>query len=347
MKYKLSLLLLIHCCIFNSFAQKQFALPTQKEWADYFFSKEKTVRTKLYELALSGTIKAYKNDSLKTCFNLDELKARGSNEIASNEDEIVIPMNPDNLEHILFTKKINTSPFETTEINQLQGIAITYSPFIGFTKLWSNPFCWFSPNDVKKNLTPEEYNWLCLIFHYSKYNHNLAFQFSGDFDHFWEINHVNNSLDINKADSLLYKKLSISLNTSNFYMDFLLNYNTYVFPDTIPVLIHDLQTKKNINLYKFETTYHDEIAVFISTDPKDPTIGYDSLINIPFQLNHISSLTVNTNTFKITSFNYEFAPKYPPKTTYRFLIDAEAVRKLNDIPAVFWFFEDYFRWKLK
>ncbi|MES2617365.1 MAG: hypothetical protein V4613_05775 [Bacteroidota bacterium] len=346
MKFKLIAFLLLCICAHESIAQKQFAPPTEKDWNNYFFSKEKAIRTKLFNLALEGKITAYKNDSLAGKYSIEDLKSRGNFEIVMNEQVGNVSMNADKLEHIWFIKTITTSPFESTESNVLKCIAITFSPIFGSIKANQSPFCLFAPQDVKKMLTPEEYNWLMLIYHYTKNDNTLVYRDLDDYDVFWEINHVKNSYVANKADSSLYKKLGISLLSSNFYMEEALGRDIF-HGDTMPALIYDLQTKQYIDLYKFETSYSDETVVFLATDLNDPTVGYDTMIANPFQFRHINSFTVNASTYKITSFNYEFVTSNPPKKTYRFTIATEPIRNLNTLPAVFWFFEDYFRWKSK
>src|SRR6478609_4722519 len=155
MKFKLIAFLLLCFYAKESFAQKQFNPPSEKDWNDYFFSKEKAIRTKLFNLALEGKLKAYRNDSMARYFSLEELKNRGSFEIVMNEVVANVPMSADKLEHIWFVKNITTSPFEPTESNQLRGIAITFSPVFGSTIGLETPYCWFAPQDIKNTLTQE------------------------------------------------------------------------------------------------------------------------------------------------------------------------------------------------
>lgn len=58
-------------------AQVLKPLPTEEEWQTYFYTRKKSIEKKLYQLAVLGSIKVYKTDSLESAYTLEDFKRRG------------------------------------------------------------------------------------------------------------------------------------------------------------------------------------------------------------------------------------------------------------------------------
>lgn len=345
MKFKTILFLLLAFRFANTQAQVEKPMPTEAQWQSYFYAKEASIKKKLYQLVLDGKMKAYKNDSLLTGYSLEDIRKRGSTEKIINykgKDSVIYePMKPTDLKEFWFCKQISTSPFNEVENNKFIAVVLTFQPTFGGFKARTNPLCWLLISDVKTVLSKEDYEWLLLVFYYVKNDNTILFRDSEWGDAFWEVNHVKMLNNISNADSVLYKKMSQSFVGSSFYCEaFWYDERNKTIAD-----IYDFQQKKTISYDDFQLKYKEKLTVFLQTDLNDPEKGKDTVIYNPRVLNHISSLTIDKTNNKIKTFNFEITDLDQGGKNLKFSMDADIIRKTETLPTLFWFFEDYYKWR--
>ncbi|MDI1234950.1 MAG: hypothetical protein PSX81_11750 [bacterium] len=344
MKSKHLLILLFVFCYGNIQAQIEKSLPTEAEWQSYFYAKQSSIQTKLYQLVLDGKVKAYKNDSLITPYRLEDIKKRGSIEkiiTYKGKDSVIYEaMKPSDMKEFWFCKQISTSPFNEVESNKLVAIVLTFQPTFGGFKARTNPLCWLLVSDLKTVLSKEDYEWLLLVFYYVKNDNKLLFRDSEWGDAYWEANHVKLLNNISNADSVLYQKMGQSFGISSFYFE------SYWYDERHVTIanIYDFQQKKTITYNDFQTKYQEQLSVFMQTDVNDLTIGKDTIIYNPRVLEKISNLIVDKASHKIKTFNFEIKDSENANKILKFSMDAEFIRKTGMLPTLFWFFEDYYKW---
>ncbi len=344
-------LLLFLCYLFTSHiicAQIIKPMPAKEEWHSYFYSRKANIQEKLYKLALDGKISAYKTDSLLSVYDVIDLKIRGQKEIIiptpddRGFDTVYnIPFNKD-FKDIWFYKTISTSPFEETETNTLRAICFTFCPEVAGIITPPRAFCWFSVADLKLVLNKNEYEWIKLVYYYARHDNNILFRnLEYDGDVYWDLNLMSPSRDWLYADSLLYKKISHSLNSCSF------NLENYLLDTTSgqqnSKVIYDHQRNRFISYKQFRLDYY--IDYTIELTPSERLWGFDSVARISNVLSTINALDINTQNGLITRFNMEIVESNKSNKVIKFSIDADRIRKQNILPTHFWFFEDYFRWK--
>ena len=344
MKLKTILFLLLVVCFTTTQAQVEKPIPTEAQWQAYFYAKEASIKKKLYQLVLDGKIKAYKNDSFVSTYGLDYLKLRGSTEKTVNlkgKDTIInVPLKFEALNEFWFCKEISSSPFEETESNHFVALAITFQPSYGGFTTRNQPFCWMTINDLKVVLSKEDYQWLQLLFFYSKNDNTILFRSDDWDDNYWELNHVKLFKNITHSDSLLFQKLSRSLNLSSFYFE------SFWWEDknANDANIYDQQQKKNISYFDFQLKYQEKLTVFLQTDVNNPAIGKDTVISSSRFLENVTSITFDKVSNRIKTFNFELKEAMNSPKILRFSVDADIIRKTETLPTLFWFFEDFYQW---
>ena len=344
MKLKTILFLLLVICFTTAQAQVEKPIPSEAQWQAYFKAKESSLKKKLFQMVLEGKIKAYKNDSFVSTYSLEYLKRRGSKETIVNlkdKDTIInVPFKPEALNEFWFCKEISSSPFEETENNRFVAVAITFQPSFGGFMTRNQPFCWITVNDLKMLLSKEEYQWLQLLFFYSKNDNTILFRSDDWDDNYWELNHVKLFKNITHSDSLLFQKLSRSLNLSSFYFE------AFWWEDknATDANIYDEQQKKNISYFDFQLKYQEKLKVFLPTNENNPAIGKDTIISSVKFLERVTSITFDKTSNRITTFNFELKEAMNSSKIIKFTVDADLIRKRETLPTLFWFFEDYYQW---
>jgi len=346
MKFKTLLFLLLALSFATTQAQVEKTIPTEAEWQSYFKAKQAGIQKKLFKLVKEGKIKGYKNDSFASTYKIEDLKMRGSTErvITLNGKDTVVydPMQADALQDFWFCKQISTSPFNEVENNKWMAIAMTFQPIFGGVKARPNPFCWLLVSDLKLVLSKEEYEWLLLVFYYAKNDNTLLFRDREWGDAYWELNHVKNLNNFYMADTTVYQKMGQSFTSNSFYFE---DYWFYSSNKSIAE-VFDFQQNKMISYYDFEVKYKEKLTVFMQTDINNPEIGKDTIIYNPRVLSQIKSITIDKVSKKLKAFVFEITDWEQGGKILRFSVDADLIRKQETLPTLFWFFEDYYQWRL-
>lgn len=344
MKFKHLLFSVLTFSFVDSYGQVEKQIPTEAEWQSYFYAKQNSIQKKLYLLVREGKLKGYKNDSLKSTYSLEDVRMRGSTERLVNKngkDTVVYDaMQADALMDFWFCKQITSSPFNEVETNKFTAVVLTFQPVFGGFKARVNPYCWLLLSDLKLVLDKADYDWLLLVFYYSKNDNKLLFRSSEWGDAYWELNHVKGLNNITNADSILFQKMGQSFASNSFYID-----DYWYHSETNAPYIYDHQQKKKISHTDFEITYKEKLTVFIQTDINNPEIGIDSVIYNPRVLNHVTSLTIDKASKQIKAFNFEIRETDKDNKILKFSMDADIIRKSETLTTLFWFFEDYYRWR--
>jgi hypothetical protein len=346
MKLKTILFLLLVVCFTTTQAQVEKPMPTEAQWQAYFKAKQTSIQKKLFKSIQEGKIKGYKNDSFVTTYPLEDLKMRGSTErvVTLNGKDTVVydPMQADALQDFWFCKQISSSPFNEIESNKLMAVAMTFQPIFARAKSRPQPYCWISETELKWVLSKDEYEWLLLVFYYAKNDNTLLFRDSEWGDAYWEVNHVKLLNNFYCADSTLFQKLSQSFASNSFYFEDYWYYEGY----NEVASVYDHQQKKAISYADFETTYKEKLTVYIQTDANNPELGKDTVIYNPRVLFPVSNIIIDKANNRIKTFNFEKKDEGKGGKVLKFSVDADLIRKRETLPTLFWFFEDYYQWRL-
>lgn len=379
MRLSFVLSLITFFCFFKIQAQVQEPLPTEEEWQNYFHHKKASLQTKLYLLAVAGKIKAYKNDSLTSFFEPSLFLKRGSTEIGHEIDsnyfidektKSIIHKNNEaitkrreqrfklkketitvqpfdynwGLKEFWFTKRIKTSPFDTFENSYMDAMALTFTPtYMGYAGR-IQPLCWFSIIDLKHVLLKDEFEWIQLMFYYTKNDNTLVwrrFDQHND-DIYQEINNTQSAYVIYACDSMMFVKISNTIYHSSFYINRFLRDDT-TNKSNMPI-IFDHQKNEQITYSQFQKNYYDELLIILPLDPKKPNLNREAIYESHWELNLPREIEFDTINFKLKSFIFEFRKFQPKDQLFKFSIDADIIRKTETRKTLFWFFEDYYKW---
>ncbi len=349
--------------------QQKIPVPSAKEFSDYLHSRQKQIEQKIYNLALSRKIKAYKTDSLKSVYDSATFALRGTrdlmnspanegvNTIIIDGNVKLIAFNPVETKGIIFLKKVINRPDETEGTTKLAGLAVLYQPEIAGYLLRRQPMFWTDINELRRALSPEEFKFLSLIYNFCQ-NDITGFDILGgdddyNYDYFMDLN--NRQTVYITPDSVFCKKLISMLTKSEFYIHFLLypettSYYNYqavshgLRPDEKPI-IYDNHQKKYINLHEFRETYKQKITLFISIDPDDPTKGYDTTYMEWRRLEKINAISFDNSSKKLQKYHFLFKKEDNDGQDLTFYIDVKQNAGIASVQPIIWFYEDYIRWK--
>lgn len=342
MKYLFLLILLINTYLHG---QNTLDIPASAEFSKYLYARQDDIEEKLYYLALGGKIKPFQNDSFATVYNTTDFKERGGMEKRLDMDTMImirsesdrVPFAPKDITGIWFSEHVGNSK-EMVTINTLKGIALTYQPVFGGVKIMPIPLCWIKTADLIKNLPHQDLEFLLQLLHYGR-NSNYV----GEVPEKDVFQYLNTSGQrIIKPDSSLYNKLVGMLTNSEFYISEQLYFEKG--PRSLANKIFDEQLRRVITIDTFNRRYRYEVAIFIQTNPDDPTQGHDSLIYIPYQLDKVYAVSCDKQTKQLTQYHCSvYIPGIKRQEVYTFSIPIN--RNYSAAKPVIWFYEDYIRWK--
>lgn len=329
-------------------AQQTIDIPNQKEYEKYLLSRIDSIQLKLYRLAMVFKIKTYKNDSLTSVFNYQELLERGrcdkliwvptdSSDPEIGYDSLVFnPFNPKDLKGLGFVSKSLSSPFETDEKTKLIAIGILFQPKFGGVTFNTMPFALFDPNEVQAALSPNEFEFLKLYYYFCK-------QGGGYFKHYdtYDDIYCNNFFELSSlktklilGDSLQNKLIYSMLNSNDFYSE--------IWNNETQKILFDEQKKTLISSDEFINKYRFLFTVELDLD--EPVIILDSIVfhsgifDLPYQLEFNSNNSLDKVRFKLTNMESK------SNKTYTFSITKKDLIESGFQPTMIWFYEDYYRW---
>ncbi len=318
---------------FNTlFAQQTVTPPNREEWTTYFYKKLESIQTTLYTLALNGTIKAYRTDSMQSTFSLSEINERGSTPATAKQ--AAIPFSPDGIEGIWFVEESSTGATDIIHQEYLKGIALIFQPSFMGARAMSQPLIYINSTDLKTHLTADEFAFISILYYYSSHS-NFSWERVNqdpDEDIYYYFNTIRHSFYITDS-TFIHKMVNMCVATNDYILD-----HMRLHPDQ--KIIIDLQSLEPISFEKFNATYYTTYNVRMVTGMKNnKEVWKDTVYNEPRQL-----LTINAIGFSLnlpSQFFYNLTTEQ--NTTLHFSISLKSLKDNMVAPVNLWFFEDYYR----
>lgn len=330
--------------IINIEAQKIIPVPTREEFLEYLNGKQDSIETRLYWLAVTGKIKAYRNDSLVSILSpratamMGGWKRHDTSNLKylykHNKDSSgvlgfmpnpkfdqhkwdtlkLIPFSPTNIFSIRFVGKSRGDAFSPVGTISLKGISlVTSSVYQNSNMGFYYPLFWLKYKDIEKHLSREDLKFLNLLHHYARNSHcvNTYRNPNGVGDAFEELNNIGQI--VIRPDSLFYRQLASMLLNSQFYLDGI------IYPNG---LSHETYEKSEfaLKLKLKRIIYDDQQKKYLNiieyqqaywkmqgisvADISRPGEYVDSFYKVPIPLYGPDSLVYDTSTFKVTRYCY-------------------------------------------
>lgn len=327
------------------YGQNILDIPSSPEFSNYLHARQDSIEKKLYRLALTGKIKPYRTDSFASVYGATEFKERGGMEKRMDFDHYIIiksdssrsPFSPKNIDGIWFVENVRSGK-DLISINTFKGIALIYQPVFDGIKTSPIPLCWIRTADLLKSLPHRDLEFLLQLFYYGR-NSNHVRELP-EKDVYYHLNMTGERTIM--ADSPLLGKIAGMLTYSQFYVEEQL----YITKGLNPIgnRIFDEQSQKTITLDTFEKHYMQEVAIFIQTNPDDPTIGRDSVLYMPIQLKTLYAVSYDHMTKQLTNYHtriYQPGIKRQEVSTFSIPVN----RNYLPVKSIIWFYEDYIRWR--
>jgi len=346
--------LTLFCLIsLNLLSQKSIDKPSQAEWDLFIEQRILAIQKDLLQLALDGKIKSYKDDSFTAFYSKSDI-------ISLTQEETLIPIYDENgvqvrdssiyrrfdvteFKGISFCRSLPNNLLSFSSEETLLGVGIIYNPvFFGIPSEADFVLCYFSIEDISKNLSIEKLKFLQLAFQYARTVQ--SFENSNDTMLFLESKSRNLLLTKRNQLPLLDLQKATIKSSLIFMTDLMSNIMGYTY--------YDYQLKKESKYNEFPFNYyHVEIVLIHDGDNdcgvKDTAITMSAPFPILSQISYNPNGKVASFIFSLDASNSSNIKPAKNEKDLKFSISRAELNKYTNLQPMLWLFEDYYDWKMK
>ncbi|MCC6818066.1 MAG: hypothetical protein IT245_04140 [Bacteroidia bacterium] len=314
-------------------AQKNIDYPNSNQFETYLKQRSENIQKLIYEKILKGEFTLYKTDSIQSTYTLSELKSRSN--YADNKGK-VREFSPSDLKGIWFLKSYLGKFNDIKETTEMKAMALIFQPEFMGIKANLIPLVWLSEKELKLKLTENDYRFLSLLYNFGS-NSSSNFVIDEEIEEPYFYN-LYERLSFVKVDSILTRRITRTTVTNYCFMMALSMHIAPMNPDNF--WVQDILNKRRIPLTEVGNTFYTNVPVFISTDPNDPTIGYDSSYNAPIFITHFNSAFFDSKTGHIIHFTYK---NFYGSAKVELEIPRQNFTQFEPSEISLWLIEDYYR----
>lgn len=308
------------------FSQKALALPNQDQYFEYLLNRGQEIEEKMIQLFQEGKLNAYQTDSLKTKYFDDENWAQR--------------LNGKRLGYFFFINAYQGAFDSISSTSYMKSVCPVFQPIYAGHFATPQPLCYFDAKELERILSPDDFKFLRLIYNFGKDSkHNLNF-YEDEEPYFLRLVE---KLSLVKCDSSLFNELSQTLATNYCFIVGIQYYSTIENRDQY--WVQDEKNKRRIPLHEIGKTFYQKIPYFISTDPDDPTVGFDTIVMQPIVVNKFDEAFFDDKTGQVIHFIVRFeygelqqGVLHIPR--HNFLLNEPS-------SVLLWLTEDYYRWRAR